>query len=109
MATTNTQVIVKRSKWYRGKGSEDSYLLLRGGKMCCIGFLARAFGCTRKDILLKNVIEYVPSQESWSLTHDRTLSKCYDINDDDTITEAKRERELKALGKKMGVQFTFVD
>jgi hypothetical protein len=55
------------------------------------------------------VLEYVPSQEAYALMHERTLAKCYDINDDDTITEAKREKALKSLGKAMGVQFTFTD
>lgn len=42
---------VKRSKWLRGEGHGNSYLLRpNDGKMCCLGFLGIACGAEKEDI-----------------------------------------------------------
>lgn len=45
------KVVVDRSLWFRGQGSDDSLLLNRNtGQMCCLGFAALAAGLKEKDI-----------------------------------------------------------
>ena len=116
--TKPIQVEVVRKKWYRGHGANDSYLYIQSTdadnkKMCCIGFLARVLGCRIGDIAnvscLIDVAIEKPMVEDFAHQHDSILTDCYEVNDQEHISESVRERKLTALGKKMGVQFTFVD
>ena len=110
--TKPIQVEVVRKKWYRGKGGDDSRLLCESGQMCCIGFLARRLGYKPREI--RDVSTLVDTEDylkvdSFAYEQDSILCDCYEVNDDTAISDATRERKLTALGKKMGVRFTFVD
>ena len=103
------KVVVDRKKWYRGE-REDSMLLLTNGKMCCIGFLARVLKYKPKNI--RNIatlegIVHTTIQEQFIDDNEENLNKAYNINDDVTISDSVREKELKQIGKKMGVRFIF--
>ena len=103
------KVVVDRKKWYRGK-CEDSLLLLTNGKMCCIGFLARVLKYKPKDIRDIATLEgtnQTTIQEQFIDDNEENLIKAYGINDDTTISDSVREKELKQIGKKMGVRFIF--
>lgn len=105
-------VRVVKPKWCRGNDS-GSALLTRGGKMCCIGFLARKLGARPKDIrgvgTLDRVTNKVGECQIFDSYHSGALSRAYDTNDDHTITNSQRMRELRVIGKEMGVRFVFVD
>ena len=109
-ATTNMiKVVVDRKKWYRGDRG-DSMLLLTNGKMCCIGFLAKVLKYKPKDIRDIPTLEATDKttiQEQFIDDNEENLSEAYGINDDPTISDSVREKELKQIGKKMGVRFIF--
>lgn len=45
------KLVIDRSKWLRGEGSEKSFLLRStDGKMCCLGFFGLACGLTAERI-----------------------------------------------------------
>lgn len=59
---------IDRAKWYRGKGPITSRLLTDDGKMCCLGFFAKACGIADVDIINRSVpavvkLEKIP--EDW--------------------------------------------
>lgn len=122
-------VIVNRATWYRGKGHEQSQLLRDDGTRCCIGFYAQA--CGVPDALVRGAPclsdiggqhSSIPAQlrgKPWTnYNYGRTeasarynfnvLSQCYEVNDSEQLTEEAREEELITLGRKVGVEFTFV-
>ena len=39
-----SQLIIDRKKWYRGKGCDESQLYKSSGKMCCLGFACKQLG-----------------------------------------------------------------
>lgn len=42
---------IDRSKWLRGEGSADSFLVRASdGKMCCLGFYGKACGILKKEM-----------------------------------------------------------
>lgn len=101
------RVIVERKRWMRGTG--NGKLLGQNGKMCCIGFLARRLGCAPKDIRdIGTLVEVEsPKTAQFSGSHQEMLEAAYNANDDEGVTDITREKELKQVGKKMGVQFVF--
>lgn len=105
------KVIVNRKRWYRGQGSDYSCLLLPNNKMCCIGFLARSLGCKPREIRESTTLSTVDTEVSSNFAdaHDTSLSSAYYINDDKDIKDNTRERKLITLGKRMGVQFQFIN
>lgn len=103
------KVVVDRKKWYRGKGSDSSGLLLNNGKMCCIGFLARRLGCKPREIRDRPTLMMV-DRLAVTLLLDKyrdIIDDAYQTNDDQEIDDKARERELKVYGKEMGVNFVF--
>jgi hypothetical protein len=112
--------VVERSKWLRG--SPNGCLLNNEGKMCCLGFYARACGFEPEDIRNVNspfTLVY-QDQFNWDtklLVSDphfgRTSSEsCKDAittNDSEEIADPEREADLTDTFNQMGVTVTFVD
>lgn len=105
------KVVVDRKKWLRGKGDLNSALLLKNGKMCCIGFLARVLNYKPKGIrgicILEDTAPVLAEQQKFIDENMDALSDAYGINDDMDITDTVREKELRRIGKEMGVRFVF--
>lgn len=104
------QVIVRRKTWYRGQGSDNSYLLRADGLMCCIGFLAKAFGVSNKSI--RNVptlgrVKLRPALTRFDQRHKLALDRAYNVNDNASIDDAFREMELVRIGEGMDILFSF--
>lgn len=112
-------VTIKRSKWLRG--GKDPYMRNPDtGKMCCLGFLARKAGLSTRQINdkrepedlaqcitgLTNVFDDDPHS---SLTNTATCLDLMCANDENLINDEAREKEIKKLGKKIGVTFKFED
>lgn len=107
-----TTPTINRRLWYRGKGGEHSKLLRESdGMMCCLGFLARRCGVTKKAMAglcepeqLENVDRGRlpgPTEDDWN-DFVRT-------NDSVAITEEQREEKLTALFRdELGIEVRFV-
>lgn len=111
------KLTIDRSKWFRGKGSQSSMLLRDDGHMCCLGFLGRACGASKKQML--NVSDPSTAHDvSWPrklCTTNGKLSVIGEslvaINDVDNyyISGLPRETAIAAMMKSVGVHVTFVD
>lgn len=108
--------IVDRRKWYRGKGGEESYLLSPDDQLCCIGFVGQQ--CNIPDNSLKNFAVVAYRKEghanfpAWMRnipTHDSPIGRAYEINDNEEISDAKREARLKALFIEQGDEIEFIN
>ena len=117
---------VKRSKWFRGQGSDDSFLLNNEGQMCCLGFYSAA--CGIKKSYLKN--EEAPGeinsdiQNQWQtfLLNDSDIdteeqykidswacTQLMKINDDENMSDTEREEKLTKLFANDGIEVKFED
>lgn len=115
---THLKVVVDRTKWYRGKGGDNSRLRNSDGLMCCMGFAALASheGVKESDILghptiavalrfgeFPEEVNCLPFWQNW--VEHRHL---YSINDHPKLAPSERERRLIEEGLKVGIEFSFV-
>lgn len=111
---------VRRKNWLRGKG--DALLLNENGSMCCLGFLGRACGLKKKDMLELGTPEDVDIEEPdkgtqfpYSIVdkHDYFMGNtglCYeiiDVNDAPNLSSKEREQKLTKLFAEGGIEVTF--
>jgi hypothetical protein len=124
------ELIIDRSKWLRGEGFYESYLLRpRDGKMCCLGFYSLA--CGLKEEQIRNVksprslVSGDPSGAnllndtcgSWLIYEDnvRTVyhsldtAELMDHNDTRGESDSEREKWITKIFAKHGVTVRFVD
>ena len=111
-------LVIERKKWRRGAGEDNGCekrglgkgpvtLLNDKGYMCCLGFDARAWGFTPKQIRGLGRPDDIPvdeTPEDYAKTHTRTIwlvDKAIEINDDSTLTEEQREEKLIPILKKL--------
>jgi len=112
-------VKIKRSKWMRGR---DEALLfdVDTGEMCCLGFVSRKCGAKKSDIagvtcpndvLRAHVAARLKSIGLVSPVNTNTeaCKTLMEINDNDSISDKKREKLLKHEAEKIGIKFKFVD
>ncbi len=116
MKKKNTLVVIDRKKWYRGMGTDFSALLgtkeQGHRKMCCLGFACLAIGLKKSQISGKTYPNAVGFDICGLTEHGRNASfstKAADINDDDLIPDAVREKTLRLLAKDHGFTFRFVN
>lgn len=98
---------INRSKWLRGEGNENSYLL-RGddGKMCCLGQVCEQEGVPGSELI--GISEPAGLQKRKSSLPKWLFSEvAYEMMEEND-TKAREER-LKKLAVKAGVEFLFVD
>lgn len=108
---------VERSSWFRGKGSLKSKLMNRSGNKCCLGFYALECGLNEENIKgAPGPADVAIEGAKWSsflLSFRRNTSpvcmRLMQINDDEFITDEKREKELKKVFENCGVAVRFVD
>lgn len=123
------QLVIDRTKWFRGKGPEASRLLTDDGRMCCLGFECKAHGISDREIFRVSNPNVIPTlydnksmQESlrwligertsdlngfFSCTEDcRQLVK---INDDELIAESDREQQIAEVFKRNNIEVQFVN
>jgi hypothetical protein len=119
--------IVDRSKWYRGHGSNKSFLLVNSGEhkgqMCCLGMLCRANGFSPKDIMAVRdplgVVIKLPENKQWNTrliqkkknnvctTNSNVCEEMMHTNDDHSITDTVREKRLTKLFAEIDVKVKF--
>jgi hypothetical protein len=116
------KLVIDRSKWLRGEGSDDSYLLRNeDGKLCCLGFYAQACGLETEAITNVATPAQVPKYANiwgdgacWLFDESNVSSTCNDlmmINDEKLPffdSEKEREEQVAAIFAKHGVQVEFV-
>lgn len=118
-------LVIDRSRWLRGN-PDESCLLDRDGRMCCLGFYLRSCGADESDIFEigspAGIAYEAPQEAGWLLTrlsrddvHEATRadsSRCtalMTVNDDATWTDEQREREIAHLFSRQGIDVVFVD
>lgn len=103
---------IERDLWFRGCGPYGSQLLRIDGTMCCIGFVGRTCGATDTQLDRAYASHRQEFWPKWFFNETGTnkpdLVKIYNVNDDETISEKKRESKLKAIFKRNGDEIVFV-
>lgn len=119
------KLIIERSKWLHGEGSEESRLLRsEDGKMCCLGFFALSCNLTPDHISDEptpnevgirmwdqNVADWLWDDASGLEAASYLSSDCQalmDINDSVIITEDDREKQIATIFASRGVEVEFV-
>jgi len=110
---------IDRKKWWRGKGKEESSLLKKDGRMCCLGFYCRKLGYTKKDIYLKRTPESVcnfrENLNSLVTVDNRIKSNnfaCTELmvaNDNILINDREREISITKWMKQIKVKVKFIN
>jgi hypothetical protein len=118
------ELIIDRKKW--GRGDTGGELLNYDGLMCCLGFEARALGCTKKAIQdtampadIVNADPKLAKKFSWLVNADEIKTNLYGdskdaltlakLNDDRTTSDKFKEREIKKIFKRNGIKVTFIN
>jgi|ERR1044072_2212079 hypothetical protein len=121
------RVIVDRNKWRTGEigenatgKGENTYLLNSDGSMCCLGFACIQTGIPRnkvleisspEDVFEKSESIIIPKFSRVVSTNfrDTKLSKdAIRINDDNKSTPEQKERKLRKLFGKYGIDLEFI-
>ena len=103
-------VRISRRRWWRGNGTGQ--LLNSTDKMCCLGFVCRSYGVTRKAINhvpMPADVEWPQRRKlpRWLTRHDGLASKAAGINDEPGLAEPERERRIAAIFKRRGLRAVF--
>lgn len=117
------KLVIDRSKWLRGEGSDKSELLREeDGKMCCLGFYLEQCGVSRDNISGKRIPGDVPRVDAeipvvpeWLIeTGTRCMSSdvCQNLmikNDSEHTHDSAREEYIAEKFAAQGIEVTFVD
>lgn len=114
-------VVVKRSKWMRGDQETSCLRNKKTGKMCCLGFLTREAGFRTRQIngklqpddltkCIKGLTRpHTYCDQDTDIINTETCKNMMDINDDKNIDDETREKQIAREGKRIGVNFKFVE
>lgn len=124
------ELVIDRTRWHRGRGHGNSYLLNSEDKMCCLGFECIANGYTPDQIKKVStprclVIDIkstsIPDNLRW-LVRDREgvesslafvstddAKLLMDINDDMDIYDEERQQQISAIFARNSIQVTFIN
>lgn len=99
-------VVIDRSKWLQGE--YFSFLLRpRDGRMCCLGFVAKACGATNEQILGKCTPSEVP-QIDWPEGLANVVGDAMCANDEERNTSSvSKEVNVSRILAKAGVAVIF--
>jgi len=112
------KLVIDRKQWLRGEGGHRSYLLRKSDrKMCCLGFFSLACGLREDQILgvvsPRDLLDS-PTQMSF-LFDDEGLSSSFvgdhlmATNDDPSLHDADREKNITRLFAENGIEVSFVN
>lgn len=117
-------LVIDRSIWLRGERNGDVYLLRPAdGKMCCLGIYLQACGASPDTLRGRrypsSVAVALPDEARWLLRPGKPVvgvqsdsletTELAVTNDDNTITDAEREKRIATLLAKHDVRVTFTD
>lgn len=106
-------LVIDRERWIRGYSTMPLLLRKDDGKMCCLGFLAKA--CGADDLQIQGItspqhtkfIEW-PTEILIDGSNSLLTQFLMAINDDVSLLENDRESKIVDLMTKIGVTVTFV-
>ena len=110
--------IIKRSNWLRGKGSFRSRLLNDYGEMCCLGFLGKACGMSKRTlygqtcpIMVDEFGVRYPEKiiNAKTKSNTKACKRLMVTNDSERIKDSDREKSLKRQFKRIGITVKFID
>jgi hypothetical protein len=105
-----TEFTIKRSLWYRGLGAYHSALLNPDGKMCCIGFFAKACGLAEcVETGWRELEVALNNQEGLDIHHKFKLSNLYSTNDSSITSDATKEKIITDSFASQGITVKFED
>lgn len=117
--------VIERERWLRGDEENSRLLRPSDGKMCCLGFFARACGIDEDQIEDEAEPEDVPGAgwPLWVLRESDDFAGDYDLpgklknsldivelikaNDDEATGDRKRESRIAEIFAKHGVEVEF--
>jgi hypothetical protein len=102
---------IDRNLWHRGDGDEGAALMNKFNNFCCLGFLGAKVGVPEEAMENTLMPHDLPFEfrTKYPNIADREWDAFALINDDEEITDSEREQQLRALAKKHGFRFRFVD
>lgn len=118
--TKPTTLTIVRETWVRGNAHESS-LLTSDGRRCCLGFYGRACGFADDEMFQEGepahlwrtmpAMSYAPvSDDDDASLCNTDLANCLiSINDSRCLSDAERERQVRAEFATIGVAVSFVD
>lgn len=104
---------IDRKSWYRGNGPAVSKLLREDGKMCCVGFFAKACGFSDSDINGAERLEIplatacAEGRDMGDDVREQDMQGIYGINDNITMHDSQREVLIKDKFRLIGVDVEF--
>jgi hypothetical protein len=127
-----TELTIDRKRWQRGRDTGGTLLDSCDNTMCCLGFVCKAFGLADADIADialpaqmhwrdKDVLEFLREHDTDGLLLYDNLKvgmsfedtpfalDASDINDNTTITDWQREKELIELFARYNIALSFTD
>lgn len=105
---------IDRKTWLRGEGCDASFLLRSDGKKCCMGFYGLALGLTEVQLLSQRSPRGVAQwPKDWTKGRLADLMRVFELNDAELGepgigSEEERERRIRSLFGKHGVEVEFV-
>lgn len=115
------RLVIDRSRWLRGEGGDDSYLLrAKDEKMCCLGFYGLACGFALDDLRSVGAPYASPAHRSWPqwlmeytpAGAPMPSSACRALigfNDAQALDCATREQQIAAIFAGHGIEVVFTD
>lgn len=116
------KLTIKRSEWVRGEGPWLSKLFTSKGKRCCLGFFGNSLGIPDREMkeigspgkfneIFRNEIFRAKTTLFPEILDEFSVSyaEFIEANDDESISSYDRERILKGLFKRIGVEAEFVN
>lgn len=111
------KITIVRKRWLRGE--RNSYLFReKDGKMCCVGFFAKALGHKVSQISGKSIITQIRDTTLYSklrwcsrnnhLLDNSDIMKLYETNDKISTTDERKEKSIKRLFKRHKVEVEFI-
>ena len=115
------KLYIDRAVWCRGDvnngRSKSSAMVTDKGSMCCLGFIGKACGIKKEDMLNVSVpyllegkaskIWPAPNYYRGPLSDYKPIDDLVAVNDSLDISESTREKRITSLMKKAGVKVTF--
>lgn len=105
------ELLIDRSKWFRGRRGTDSRLVrLFDKKMCCLGFLGIACGVPIEKMIDVSDPTGADDQAWPPWLTSKLIYRLVSVNDSRDIDEAQREAEIGRLfGAHGDVSVRFID
>ncbi len=107
-----TEYTIDRKTWLRGEGWQNSFLLRKDGKYCCLGQICLQEGVSKENLLgLASPVTLLNTYQinTWLTEDTGLMSVAMGINDNDETTDEEKEKTLIELFAKHEVTLTFIN